>query len=117
VWKLVSLINMAMHLIEQDINAYFVVFTLALSSMIEFLPPAIAGIVLVQRNPAGRIFALVVCSIALAFQLLGFAYTLGQSSTLSPGMVFWTIHITSIVLYLAGIIVIARWHPPRLAGY
>jgi len=32
-------------------------------------------------------------------------------------MVFWAMNVGSIILFLMGIIVIARWHPPRVAGY
>ena len=120
--KLVTAINALVQVFERAINANYVVSNLILSGVIALLTIG-AGILLVRRDHAGRVFGLVVCSIALAYQLFGFGstlaflYVVAPSPTLSLSMVFWAMNASSIVLYLVGIIVIVRWHPPRLAGY
>jgi hypothetical protein len=120
--KLVTAINAGVQVAERAINANYLVFNLILSGVIALLTIG-AGTLLVRRDHAGRVFGLVICSIALAYQLFGFGstlaflYVVAPSPTLSLGMVFWTMNLGSIVLYLVSIIVIARWHPPRLPGY
>jgi hypothetical protein len=82
----------------------------------------VAGILLVRLDRAGRGFGLVTCSLALAHQVVGFASVLmalkfnTRSVTSSSGMLFWLMPSASTVLFLAGIVLIARWHPPRLPG-
>jgi hypothetical protein len=82
----------------------------------------VAGILLVRLDRAGRSFGLVVCSLALAHQVVGFASVLmalkfnTPSVTSLSGMLFWLMPSASTVLFLVGIILIARWHPPRLPG-
>jgi len=122
-WKLYTAFNLVQAFQRaSNVDARVFTFTLMLLAGLGLLT-AIAGILLVRRARAGRVFGLVVCSIALAYQLFGFGstlaflYVVAPSPTLSLGMVFWTMNASSIVLYLVGIIVIARWHPPRLAGY
>jgi hypothetical protein len=79
----------------------------------------VAGVLLVRLDRAGRVFGLVVCSVALAHQVLTFGSTvvalklLTSSSGLSPRPLFWLLPPLYIVLFLVGIILIARWHPPR----
>src|SRR5262245_1352492 len=79
----------------------------------------VAGVLLVRLDRAGRVFGLVVCSVALAHQVLTFGSIvvalklLTSSPAQSPGLLFWLLPPLNIVLFLFGIILIARWHPPR----
>src|SRR5215831_7598025 len=81
----------------------------------------VAGVLLVRLHRAGRLFALWVCSVILAFEVLLFglilimvAFALATSVPLRwPGLLFWLEQLLEIVLYLVAIILIARWRPPR----
>jgi hypothetical protein len=117
-WKLYTAFNVV-QAFQRTSNADARVFTFTVMLLAGLgLLTAIAGILLVRRVRAGRVFGLVVCSIALANQLLSFGstltvlYVIAPSPTRSVGMVFWATNAVSIVLYLVSIIVIARWHPP-----
>jgi hypothetical protein len=102
-----------------DLSALFLTFFL--TGVIGLLT-IVAGILLVRLDRAGRGFGLVICSLALAHQVVGFASVLmalkfnTPSVTSSSGMLFWLMPSASTVLFLAGIVLIARWHPPRLPG-
>jgi hypothetical protein len=82
----------------------------------------VAGVLLVRLDRAGRGFGLVICSLALTHQVLGFASVLfalksnAPSVTSLSGMLFWLLPSVFAVLFLVGIILIVRWHPPRLSG-
>src|SRR5262245_61498653 len=79
----------------------------------------VAGVLVVRQDRAGLVFGLVVCLVVLALEVLGsglavVAFTLLTSSPArSPGLLFWLLHSLNIVVFLVGIILIARWHPPR----
>jgi len=97
----------------------YVVFTFTVTMLTALALLAISvGILLVRRDHAGRVFGLVVCSIALAYQLFALGYNLANlyafvQSPRSLGLLFWLLQPLNIVLFLVGIILIARWHPPR----
>ena len=82
----------------------------------------VAGVLLVRLDRAGRVFGLVVCSVVLAHQVITFGSTvvalklLTSSPAQSPGLLFWILPPVNSVLFLIGIILIARWRPPRLPG-
>jgi hypothetical protein len=77
---------------------------------------------------AGRIFGLVVCSFALVVQVADLRGTLAVYKSLTgpevkfltssevewPGLLFWLLPPANVVLFLVGIILIARWRPLRL---
>src|SRR5262249_21838151 len=92
-WKLYSAINATVQVFAQAINARPVVFFLVVSGAIG-LSTIIAGVLLV-RHRAGKVFGLVICSIALAHQLLTLIslYAFGRSPMLSLGMVFLTVSV------------------------
>jgi len=79
----------------------------------------VAGVLLVRLDRAGRAFGLVVCLVVLALEVLGSGLAvvafrvLTSSPAGSPGLLFWLLHFLNIVVFLVGIILIARWHPPR----
>jgi hypothetical protein len=121
-WKLYAAINSAVQLFERAIHTNYVFVLLIMSGVIGLFTVS-AGMLLIRQDRSGKVFGLVVCSIALAYQLLtvgstlaSFLYVLGRSP-MQLGMVYWIASLGSIVLYLVSIIVIARWHPPREAGY
>jgi hypothetical protein len=78
----------------------------------------VAGVRLVRLDRAGRVFGLVVCSVVLALDVVHFGLSLVALSLLTRppvqplGPLFWPLAL-SIVMSLVGIILIARWHPPR----
>jgi len=79
----------------------------------------VAGVLLVRLDRAGRVFGLWVCSVVLALEVLSFGLKvvalklLTSSPAQSLGLLFWLLQPLNIVLLLVGIILIARWHPPR----
>jgi hypothetical protein len=119
-FKLVSASYGMMLLFPRGIIANYVVFSMIGLAVIGLLTVS-AGVLLVRRDRAGRVFGLVVCSIALANQLFDFGSTLIYlylaGSSLSLGMVFSAMNVSWIALFLVSLIVIARWHPPRLPGH
>ena len=80
----------------------------------------VAGVLLVRLDRAARGFGLVICSIALAHQVFAFGSTLVALSRVSSttaqslDLLFWLLSIAHVILFLVGIIVVARWHPPRV---
>jgi len=119
-FKLVSASYGLMLLFHRAMSANYVALSMIGLALIGLLTVS-AGVLLVRRDRAGRVFGLVVCSIALANQLFAFGsiliYLYLAGSSLSLGIAFLVMNVGWIVLYLLGIIVIARWHPPRLPGY
>jgi len=91
------------------------VFSGAFFSGVLCLLTIVAGVLLVRLDRAGRVFGLVVCSVVLALQVLAFglavALQLFAGSEVRPPL-FWLLQPLNIVLFLVGIILIARWHPP-----
>jgi len=65
-----------------------------------------AGVLLFRRERSARLFALVVCPIALAYQLFAFGsaliylYALAPSLGVSLGIAFWGMNVSAIVLFL-----------------
>jgi hypothetical protein len=51
------------------------------------------------------------------FKLVSASYLYLAGSSLSLGKVFSAMNVSWIVLFLVSLIVIARWHPPRLPGH
>jgi hypothetical protein len=100
-----------------------------LSGVLELLI-IVAGVLLVRLDRAGRLFGLVVCSLALVVQVSDLRGTwaaykfltgpavkyLTSSEAEWPGLLFWLLPPANIVLFLVGIVLISRWRPPRLAG-
>jgi hypothetical protein len=82
------------------------------------LSTIVAGVLLVRLHRAGRVFGLWVCSVILAFEVLAFGsmaviVNFDKVPAQSLGLQFWLLQPLEIVLFLVGIILIARWHPPR----
>jgi len=73
----------------------------------------VAGLLLVRLHRAGRVFGLWVCSVNLAFEVLAFGLIVFYVPARSLGLLFWLLQPLEIILFLVGIILIARWHPPR----
>jgi len=73
----------------------------------------VAGVLLVRLHRAGRVFGLWVCSVNLAFEVLAFGLIVFYVPARSLDLQFWLLEPLYIVLFLVGIILIARWHPPR----
>ena len=120
-YRLYTLINTVVLVSQRGIAPSNLLLLLFLSGVIGLLT-IVAGVLLLRLDRAGRGFGLVVCSIALAHQVFGFASTLvalrvlSSSLAPSPGLLFWLLPPAYMILFLVGIIVIARWHPPRLPG-
>jgi hypothetical protein len=124
-FRVYTQINTVVLVVQREIYAPSLFLTMFLSGVMGFLAIA-AGVLLVRLDRAARGFGLVVCSIALAHQVFAFASTLvafkafsfsfSTSTALSLGLLFWLLPLTYMVLFLVGIILIARWHPPRLPG-
>jgi len=120
-WKLYAAINGVVQASQRGLNPNLFAATVVPLAAIG-LAIVIAGILLVRRDQTGKVFGLVVCSIALAYQLfsfgsvLSFVYFRAASPPPSLGMLFWLINAGLIVLFLVSIIVIACWRPHRLPG-
>jgi hypothetical protein len=120
-FRLYTQINTVVLVVQREIYATNLFVTMFLSAVVGVLA-IVAGILLVRLDRAGRGFGLVVCSIALAHQVLAFASTLvalkvlSSSAAPSLGLLFWLLPPTYAALFLVGIILIARWYPPRLPG-
>jgi hypothetical protein len=120
-FRLYTQINTVVLVVQREIHATNLFVTMFLSAVVGVLA-IVAGILLVRLDRAGRGFGLVVCSIALAHQVFAFASTLvalkvlSSSAAPSLGLLFWLLPPTYAALLLVGIILIARWHPPRLPG-
>ena len=118
-FRVYTQINTMVLVVQREIYAPSLFLTMFLSGVMGLLAIA-AGVLLVRLDRAGRGFGLVVCSIALAHQVFAFASTLvalkvvTSSVTPSLGLLFWGLPCAYAILFLVGIIVIARWHPPRL---
>jgi hypothetical protein len=118
-YRLYGVINSVVLYVQRDIYSTILFLTLLLSAVIGLLA-IVAGGLLVRLDRTGRGFGLIVCSIALAYQVLTFASTLVTLKThtsyalSSLGLLFWLVPLAYALLFLAGIILIARWHPPRL---
>jgi hypothetical protein len=120
-YRLYALINTVVLVSQRGIDPGNLFMPFFLSGVIGLLT-IIAGVLLVRLDRAGRGFGLVVCSLALAHQVVASASTLialnrlSSSAAQSPGLLFWLLPAVYIVLFLVGIILIARWHPPRVPG-
>ena len=118
-YRLYALINTVVLVSRRGIAPSNLLLLLFLSGVIGLLT-IVAGVLLVRQDRAGRGFGLVICSLALAHQVFAFASMLialkfvAPSATSLPGMLFWLRPPTYMLLFLVGIIVIARWRPPRL---
>jgi hypothetical protein len=118
-WRLYNAVRFALLAFERALNESSAVFAFAV-----VMPSAIglltlgAGVLLVRRDLSARVFGLVACSIALAYQVLTLGSTLITFRMVAPGrtlgMVYWAIQAADIALFLIGIIVIARWRPYQL---
>ena len=79
----------------------------------------VAGVLLVRLDRAGRVFGLVVGLVVLALEVLTFGLTVVALKLLtscpaqSLGLQSWLLKPLNIVVFLVGIILIARWRPPR----
>jgi hypothetical protein len=120
-YRLYAVTNAVVLVVKRGIDPSVLLVTFFLSGVIGLLT-IVAGVLLVRLDRAGRGFGLVVCSIALAHQVFAFASMLialkfvAPTATSLPGLLFWLLPSVYTILFLVGIIVIARWHPPRLPG-
>jgi len=120
-YRLYGTINTVVLISQRGVDPTNLLLFFSLSGVIGLLT-IVAGVLLVRLDRAGRGFGLVICSIALAHQVFAFASTLVALSRLSSasvqslGVLFWLLPCAYALLFLVGIIVIARWHPPRLPG-
>jgi hypothetical protein len=122
-YRLYGAINTVVLVVQRGMDLSNLFLFLFLSGVIGLLT-IVAGVLLVRLDRAGRGFGLVICSIALAHQVFAFGSTLvalsrfGGATAQSLGLLlhFWLLPCAYAILFLAGIIVIARWHPPRLPG-
>jgi hypothetical protein len=116
-YRLYGAINTVVLVSQRGISPSSLFLFLLLSGVIGLLG-IMAGVLLVRQDRAGRGFGLVVCSIALAHQVFAFGSTLVAVSRLSSttvqslGVLFWLLPCAYAILFLVGIIVIARWRPP-----
>jgi hypothetical protein len=117
--RLYLLSNTVMLVVQRGItDPSVLVMSFFLTGVIGLLT-IVAGVLLVRQDRAGRGFGLVVCSLALAHQVFGFASMMialkfvGPSATTLGGLLFWVLPCAYAILFLVGIIVIACWHPPR----
>jgi hypothetical protein len=118
-YRLYGVASSVVVLLAQEGVVFAEVFAGLFLSSVFGLLTIVAGVLLVRLHRAGRVFGLWVCSVILAFEIFGFglrvvAFKLATSvSARSPGLLFWLLQPLHIVVFLAGIILIARWHPPR----
>jgi hypothetical protein len=118
-YRLYALSNAVALVVQRGIDPSVLFMTFFLSGVIGLLT-IVAGVLLVRLDRAGRGFGLVVCSIALAHQVIGFAPILialkfvAPSVTSLPGLLSWVLPCVYAILFLVGIILIARWHPPQV---
>jgi hypothetical protein len=120
-YRVYTQVNAVVFVVQREIYSSYLLATLLLSALIGLLA-IMAGVLLVRLDRAGRGFGLVVCSIALAHQVITFASTLVafkvhfSAAWPSLGLLFWLLSPAYMILFLVGIILIARWYPPRLPG-
>jgi hypothetical protein len=116
-WRLYSAVRFALLAFERAFNESAAAFAVVMPSVIGLLTLS-AGILLVRRDHSARVFGLVACSIALAYQVLTLGSTLITFRMVAPGRtlgtMFWAMQSVDIALFLVGIIVIARWRPYQL---
>jgi len=118
-YRLYVVTNAVVLVVPRGIDPSVLFVTFFLSGVIGLLT-IVAGALLVRLDRAGRGFGLVVYSIALAHQVFTFGSTLvalrvlTSSATQSLGLRFWLLPPAYMLLFLVGIIVTARWRPPRL---
>ena len=119
-WRLYSAVRFALLAFERALNETAAAFGVVMPSVIGSLT-LVAGILLVRRDHSAKVFGLVVCSIALTYQVLTSASVFISLYVLVPGRtpptLVWALPAIYIVLFLAGIIVIARWRPYQLPDY
>jgi len=117
-YRLYAMANTVMLVVQRGIDPTVLIMSFLLTGVIGLLT-IVAGILLVRLDRAGRGFALVICSLALAHQVFGFASMLFALSRLSSatvqslGVLYWLLPSAYALLFLVGIILIARWHPSR----
>ena len=75
----------------------------------------VAGVLLVRLDRAGRVFGLVFCLVVCAIEVLtvGLAVVAVALKLTQTQSFDLFLHSLSLVLFLVGIILIARWHPPH----
>jgi len=118
-YRLYALANAVMLVVQRGIDPTVVIMSFLLTGVIGLLS-IVAGVLLVRLDRTGRGFGLVICSLALAHQVFGLVSVLialkfvTPSLTSLPGMLFWLLPCVYAILFMVGIIVIARWHPPRM---
>jgi hypothetical protein len=118
-WRLYSTIKFALLVFERGLNDDAAVFAVIAPSVMGLLTVS-AGILLVRRDHSAKVFGLVVCSIALAYQVLTSAsvfISLNALPVRAPNALVWALPAVYLVLFLASIIVIARWRPYQLPDY
>jgi hypothetical protein len=119
-WRLYSAVRFALLAFERALNETAAAFGVVMPSVIGSLT-LIAGILLVRRDHSAKVFGLVACSIALAYQLLTLGSTLITLQMVAPGRtlgtMYWAIQAADIALFLIGIIVIALWRPHQLPDH
>jgi len=119
-WRLYSTIKFALLAFERGLNNNAAVFAVITPSVMGLLTVSV-GILLVRRDHSAKVFGLVVCSIALVYQVFTSASLFMSLYVLVPGRtpnaLVWALPAVYIVLFVASIIVIARWRPYQLPDY
>jgi hypothetical protein len=116
-YQLYNSINTVVMFVQREIDPSDLPLTFFVGAVVGLLT-LVAGIVLVRLDRMARGFGLVICSIALADQIYAFVSTLDAVKLISRfatlGLLFWLLPFIYMALFLGGIVLLARWHPPRL---
>jgi hypothetical protein len=81
----------------------------------------IAGGSMLALQRSARGFSLLMCEIALAFQLYAFGstlirfYVVGPTPLRSLPLLFWILQPAYIALFAVGLVALIRWRPPEMA--
>jgi hypothetical protein len=79
----------------------------------------VAGILVLRRFQSARGFGLTICALGLVYQLYGLGtvvYAMSTRPSFNVPLTFWILPPAYIVLYLAGLVVLGRRTPKKLAG-
>jgi hypothetical protein len=113
--------NMPVRLPAFASNPQLLLTAVILPGLIAFLV-VIAGGAMLALQRSARGFSLLVCEIALAFQLYAFGstlialYVVAPAPGRSPGLLFWILQPAYITLFVVGLVVLIRWRPPERSG-
>lgn len=90
----------------------FVIFSVTVPAILA-VGGAIGGILAVQRSPISRSVCAIFCGVGLLFQLYGVFNIVNSASHGTFHMAWWVLLLVAanISVYVAGLIVFARWQP------